>query len=462
MAVEIIMPRLGWTMEKGVLTEWLKRDGDTIQPGDLLFTVESDKALQEVETFESGILRIPPDSPSVGTMVAVGTVIGYIAAPGETLSFEDPTALATDRKTGTISEPAISSSKILSHAPLSRDFLPSISPRAFRIAGELGVDWTILQGSGRTKRIRERDVRAAAATSHDATGTVVITPVAKRLAQRLGVDIAALAAQNPGKRITRADVERVANATPAVIPILAPVNDPAQASNTRQPLSPTRLIIAERLSAGAHLTAPVTLTTKVNATELVRLREQLRADAPLTHAPIPSFNDIFAKIVAHALGEHPVMNAHLEDHDIVFQDAVHIGIAVDSEHGLLVPVLREVQAKSLWQIAVESQQLIQRVRGGNASADDLSGGTFTITNLGMYDIDAFTPIINVPQTAILGLGAITRTPIFDSGSDKVGVASMMTLSLTFDHRLTDGAPAARFLQRIKQLVERPYIWLIRW
>lgn len=176
---------------------------------------------------------------------------------------------------------------------------------------------------------------------------------------------------------------------------------------------------------------------------------------------VPSYTDLLAKVVAQTLLEYPQINARFEGNSIVQPAAVSIGIAVDTDRGLLVPVVRNVQAKSLRQIAQESAALIERARNGQATADEMSGGTFTITNLGMFEIDAFTPIINLPECAVLGVGRIVpRQIVVDVEAERVAIRHMMVLSLTFDHRLVDGAPAARFLQRLKQYVEKPYLWLV--
>ncbi|MBI3744491.1 MAG: 2-oxo acid dehydrogenase subunit E2 [Chloroflexi bacterium] len=175
---------------------------------------------------------------------------------------------------------------------------------------------------------------------------------------------------------------------------------------------------------------------------------------------MPTYNDLLAKLVAVALGEHPALNASLSGETIVQHSAVHIGIAVETERGLLVPVVQDVCTRSLQQLAVESARLIEQTRAGTISPDHLHGGTFTITNLGMYDIDAFTPIINLPECAILGVGRIvSKVVVVNEASEATAVRKMVALSLTFDHRLVDGAPAARFLKRVKQLVEHPYLWL---
>jgi len=293
------------------------------------------------------------------------------------------------------------------------------------------------------------------------------------------VDLQSLAREMPDKRIEREDVERAAARTHETkLQAMAPAargtdsGTPSIPSTERQPLSATRRVIAERMTASIHTTAAVTLTTETDATELVRLRDQLRADASRSDraasghnrdaTDIPSFNDLMAKIVSHALREHPALNARIDGDAIVREPAVHIGLAVDTERGLLVVVVRDVHDKSLRQIAAQSRVLVQRARDGQASASELRGSTFTITNLGMYEIDAFTPIINLPECAILGIGRIApKQVVVEIAAERVAIRQMMTLSLTFDHRLVDGTPAARFLQRIKHLVERPYLWLVQ-
>jgi len=451
MATEIVMPRLGWTMEEGVLVEWLKNDGDPVKVGEIIFTVESDKALNEVEAFESGILFIPPDSPPLGTTIPVGGLLAYLVQPGEAL----PSVKSAISSSVKIDEQPRAVAASGFQAVSKSNGLPAISPRARRIAHELGIDWTALTGSGRTGRIVERDVRAALESRKSAPviptpQPVEISPVARRAAEELGVDLAALGAKMPGKRITREDVERAAE-------FRSPVS--ASADEKRIPVSRIRSVIAERMSASAHTTAPVTLTTEVDATELVKLRKQLKGDSSANTRPVPSYNDLLAKLCAVALEEHPMLNARLEGNEIVMSSAAHIGFAVDTERGLLVPVIPNVGSKNLRQIAAESAALVEGARAGTLKSDVAS--TFTITNLGMYEIDAFTPIINLPECAILGVGRIqAKQVVIDADAELLAIRHMMFLSLTFDHRLVDGAPAARFLQRVKQFIEQPYLWLI--
>jgi pyruvate dehydrogenase E2 component (dihydrolipoamide acetyltransferase) len=457
MPFEVVLPRLGWNMETGRLGEWLKKDGDRVEAGEILFTVEGDKATQEVEALDSGILRIPPDAPPPGKEVPVGTLLGYLLAPGEELEARS-SKLEADNTEMPTSPPAAQAIRLPGPQSGQSSNQPTISPRARRVAGELGVDWTGLTGSGRTGRIVERDVRRAAGER--------VSPLARRLAAELGVDVDGLAARMPGKRVERADIEteaerlkveglKVAAIEPSAPPPLGPpATTPVGAAI---PITTVRRTIADRMATSAHTVAPVTLTTEADATELVRLRKQLKDDGS---QPVPSYNDLLARLTAQALLEHPMVNARFEGDHIVQSATANIGVAVDTDRGLLVPVLRDVQTKSLRQIARESAALVEKARTGRISPDDLHGGTFTVTNLGMYEIDAFTPIINLPECAILGVGRIVpKQVVTDAEAERVAIRHMVFLSLTFDHRLVDGAPAARFLQRVKQYVESPYLWL---
>lgn len=264
------------------------------------------------------------------------------------------------------------------------------------MAKELGIDWKSLAGSGKSGRIRERDVRAAAEHPQPESG------------------------------------------------------------GTRIPISSRRRTIAARMTASSQQTAPVTLTTRADATNLVNLRTQFKTAGGDV---VPSYADILVKLTAAVLQQHPHMAARREESHLVLPDAGHIGIAVDTDEGLVVPVIRDVPALSLLQLAARSRELIESARQNKFQANDLQGGVFTITNLGAFGIDAFTPIINLPETAILGVGGIRREPaVVDN---QIVPRDQVTLSLTFDHRIVDGAPAARFLQAIRLAVENPSAWLLK-
>jgi pyruvate dehydrogenase E2 component (dihydrolipoamide acetyltransferase) len=457
MAAEIHMPRLGWSMEEGTFGEWLKRDGDMINAGDLVFTVEGDKATQEIEAFESGILRLPPNAPKPGDLVRVGTVLAYLVKPGEAAPFEQAAPAASVAATSSPAAPAAPTQPAADATPsakrqTSKSKIP-ISPRARRVAKELGIDWSGLTGSGATGRFIERDVRAAAQAARESR--VRITPIAQRMAQEAGLDLAALAQSKAGERIERADVE-AALAARASAPSLPAASAVSEDSETI-PVTRIRRLIAERMVESAQRTAAVTLTTEADATGLVALREEFKTALAARNRPVPSYNDLLLKLTAVALGQHPLLNATWQEDEILLHSAIHLGLAVDTADGLLVPVIRNVQDKSLRQISQESKTLIERAGARQLGPDELTGGTFTITNLGMHGIDAFTPIINLPQCAILGVGRIIKKPWVVG--DAVVARHVVALSLTFDHRIVDGAPAARFLNTVREFVETPALWL---
>jgi pyruvate dehydrogenase E2 component (dihydrolipoamide acetyltransferase) len=318
-------------------------------------------------------------------------------------------------------------------------------------------------GTGPGGRIVERDVMAYLTSQPEATpvarhsSSSEATPVARRLAEQSGVDLRTVSGTGPGERITKADVDR------ALAEVRAPEIEPQVTEpetpkfETTTPLNGVRAVIARRMVKGHSATAPVTLTTEVDATEFVSLREQLKAHFAEELGFNISYNDLLIKLVAHALREFPYMNARLNGETIQELNQVHVALAVDTDRGLLVPVVRDADHKGLPQIAQELRDLIERARAGSALPDELSGSTFTITNLGMHEIDAFTPIINLPEAAILGVGRIKERPAVVDGA--LCVRKILWLSLTFDHRLVDGAPAARFLQAINHLIEDPFLWL---
>ena len=462
MSTEIRMPRLGWTMEEGAFGEWLKADGDTIKPGDLLFTVEGDKATQDIEAMDGGILRIDPNGPRGGDMVTVGALLAYLTKPGEAVAFAQSSSQSVSQSASGQSSVASGQLSVTKHqVPSTTTTAPTISPRARRVAKELGVDWSQLAGSGRTGRIVERDIRAAAVAAASAVAQTLsapairATPVAARMAQEAGIDLETLAAQKPGQRIGREDVEA---AIAAQQPTVAAPAQPLAGDAERIPVTRIRQLIAGRMAESAHTTAPVTLTTEADATALVALRNQLKTTLGARGLPVPTYNDLLIKLTGVALAEHKLLRAVWQGEELVIAQGIHIGLAVDTEGGLLVPVVRDVQDKSIRQITSATQALIDQAQRRQLSPDALQGGSFTITNLGMYNIDAFTPLINLPQCAILGVGRIVEKPAVYQG--QIVPRHQVVLSLTFDHRVVDGAPAARFLDTVRSYVAEPLLWLV--
>jgi pyruvate dehydrogenase E2 component (dihydrolipoamide acetyltransferase) len=435
------MPMLGLTMEEGTVAEWLKAEGETVAKDEPLLTVEMDKGTLEVPSPTAGVLaRIVVPT---GVTVPVKTLIAEIAALGEALApaagpaapaggpGDLPAVEATRREVAQASAPA-------AQAEGQRLFA---SPRARMRARENGIDLSSLRGSGPHGRIVEADVLAASTK-------VLATPLARRLAEEHGVSIGDIRGSGPGGRITQDDVLRAARQTPA-----AP-----QAVGV-QPLSRIRRITAERMATSAQTAARVTLFLEADFSEAARFRAQLQPEFARLGVERLPWDAILARAAALALVEHPGVLAQWVDGQGLRQpDDVNIGVAVTLEpEGLVVPVLRNADKRSLRELSAELLGLVSKARAGRLSPGEMQGGSFSITNLGGYRIDGFTPILNPPETAILGVGRIADKPTVIDGT--VVPRTMCTLSLSFDHRVVDGAPAAAFLARLAELLERPYALL---
>lgn len=395
MPIEVLMPKLGLTMTEGTILRWLVAEGQPVQMGQILFEIETEKAVTEIEAQANGTLghiRAPE-----GATMAIGNVIGYLLLSGETIA-DIPSAPSFSA-----APPAPAAAPPSSASPIGAPTTGNIkaSPIARRIAKELNVDLSLIKGTASGGRIVEEDVR--------------------------------LAAQSP-----------VAS---------APLGDARDGHAI--PFRGVRRLIADRMTASLQNTAQLTLMREVDATALVELRRQLNAHrAPEAQL---AFNDFLIFFAARALRQHPALNARLEGEVIRQITTVNVGLAVDHARGLLVPVVRDVAAKTLDQICQERRRLLDAIQNNRAAPDDLSGGTFTITNLGAFGVDAFTPIINPPECAILGIGRISPKQVVRGEHDEVVIRRMLTLSLSFDHRLVDGAPAARFLATFAEMIEAPQV-----
>lgn len=457
MANEIVIPRLGWTMEEGTFVRWIKNHGDYVHRGDPLFELEGEKASQEIESIDEGILHLTINGPKPGDVLKVGAVIGLLMAKDEQPTINTPS----------MDSPALSDSQ----QTAKRVAGPSVR----RLAREMGVDLADVRGSGTRGRILAEDIHrsinnesnqsdpthsaptanaqtvpsAYVANLSSTQSNKVASPRARRVAAELGIDWHQLTGTGARGRVRESDVRDAANRTSSI----------AETGNTRIPISSRRRTIAQRMVISRQQTVPVTLTTKADASNLVNLREQLKSAS--SHNIIPSYQDIIMKLVTQSLQAHPIMSGRWDENGIIVCDReqIHLGMAVDTEEGLLVPVVRDVNRLTLQELAIKSRQLAELARAGKLLANDMAGSVFTITNLGAYGIDAFTPVINYPEVAILGLGAIRREPqILDDG--RVVPQSQITLSLTFDHRVVDGAPAAKFLQSIVQMIANPSAYLL--
>jgi pyruvate dehydrogenase E2 component (dihydrolipoamide acetyltransferase) len=454
MAVEVTMPKLGLTMSDGLLVRWLVEDGQAVSKGQPLFEIETDKATVEAEAPAAGMLHIVVEA---GSVIPVMGVVGHILAPGEA-----PSKLSALPDQGTVSpKQAREDRPQIEYAPERQPSGGRVlaSPAARRRARELRVDIDQVQGSGEGGRIVLADVEAYASFAGEqapitAAQEVRASPLAKRIAREAGLDLATIQGSGAGNRITKEDVERALSERQQVVSLS---RAPAAPQGEIIPLAGVRSVIAERMLTSAHQTASVTITSTVDATELVNVRDQLNEGLSQKLGFRITYNDILIKIVARALKEFPYMNAYQEEGAMRLLPEVHIGLAIDTQRGLMVIVVPHANDKSIPDISREVQDKARRAIDGGILPDELSGSTFTLTNLGAFGVEAFTPIINPPEVAILGIGRIEQQPAAYKG--EISLRQRMILSLTFDHRLIDGAPAARFLQRVRDLIEKPYLML---
>ncbi len=374
MVTKVVMPKLSLTMKEGTVVQWFKAEGDTVQKGEPLVEVLSEKVTYDVEAPASGVLRKILASEAAN--VPIDEAVGIIATPDESITEIEATV------------------------------------------------------SGSPQRVEEVAISPKEPTAEKIEGRVIASPAAKRLAREHCVDLAKVHGSGLEGRIVEEDVEhfiREAKTAPKVREII--------------PLTGIRKITAERLSLSARTAPHSNVIMEVDLTNAMKLRETLQL----------SYTDILVKTVAKALREHSIVNATLENDQIKIYEDINVGVAVDTSKGLVVPVIRDADKKSLSEIALAINELVEKAREGKLTKEDMLGGTFTITNLGMYGVDLFIPIINPPETAILAVGKVTEKPVIVNG--QVTIKPVMQLSLSFDHRTVDGAPAARFLQRVKQILE---------
>jgi pyruvate dehydrogenase E2 component (dihydrolipoamide acetyltransferase) len=444
MATKMLMPLLGQTMEEGTIIKWFKNEGDQIKAGEPLLEVMTDKVNMEVEAPEDGVLRKilaqPDDIIPVKDPIAI---IGRTDEPIDDLLAESTPAKeeAAPIPSVEVSAPAVVAQP--SPAPaVAAEGSMFASPSARRVAKEQGIDITALagRGSGPNGRIVEQDVLNFVASTPKAT------PLAGRMAADMGVDISSFAGTGIRGKVTSEDL----TPAPAAISAVAPLSIGASI-----PFTGMRKAVAQNVAASAQTAPHVTLVSEVDMTECKRLRSQILEDIEKNCGVRISFTDIIAKATARAILDKPIVNASLQGDKIVISDHINIGIATAIESGLVVPVVKDVLGKTLPQISKEIKDMVARARAGQAGGDDFRGGTFTITNLGAFGVETFTPIITPGQSAILGVCAIKDRPVVFDG--EVKVRSMMNLCLSFDHRIMDGAPAAEFLARLKQTLEAPYL-----
>jgi pyruvate dehydrogenase E2 component (dihydrolipoamide acetyltransferase) len=445
MATPIIMPKFGQMTEDSAIVEWLKKEGDKIAKGDILFTVETDKSVMDVESFEAGTLLKIVVKP--GVSVPVQSTVGFLGQPGEAIPEVTTPAPAPKPQEAPRAVPSAPS------APLQHPITPSlqaaatpslqpsttpppqsslfrISPRAAALARDCVIDPSRITGSGPGGRMVEKDVKAYL----EAKGysQLRISPAAKQLAAKEKLDVLAIQGTGDSGRIGVADVERALAEKPKA-------------------MSKMRQIIAQRLTQSVVTAPHFFVTVEVDMTDLVKFRAQLKEKgAPYT------VTDFISQSVVLALKEFPEVNSVTDGKTTRWNSHVHLGVAVSLKQGLVVPVIRNADELTMTELNARAKVLADKARNGKLAPDEMSGSTFTISNMGMLDVENFTAIINPGESAILAVSSTLKKPVVRD--DKVVVRSIMKMTLSADHRIIDGAMAARFANAVKQKLEDLELW----
>ena len=434
MAKEVIMPKFGFTQEESEIIEWLKKDGETVEKGDPIATVSTDKLSMEVEAPENGILA--GIRYQEGDVVPVTTIIAYILQPGEALPEKDE-------------QMEVPGKEQINTARSEKEAELNATPVAMRMMDDAGIDGKSITGSGAGGKVTKSDVEAylSALKQPSHQGKIAATPAARRAADDLDVELASISGSGPKGRIQERDVTQSASAAAKKAKPTLPAED------TRIPLKGMRRIIAENMARSMREAPHMTLQMDVDMSAAVTLREKNAMEVTGRTTKF-TYTALIAQAAAWALTRHPKMNSFLDENEIIELPYVHIGVAVAVADGLIVPVVRDADKKRIYQLSDEIAALAEKARSNKLVPEDLEGGTFTISNLGMYGIDRFTAIINPPQTGILAVGNIVEKFVPDEQKNPV-LKPIMTITLSADHRVVDGVEAAEFLQDIKASLESP-------
>ena len=448
---EVRMPALGESVTEGTVTTWLKAVGDAVEADEPLLEVSTDKVDSEVPSPVAGFLaeiRVPEDETvEVGTVVAVISASAPSAAPA--------VAQAAPAAPVAPAAPAAPVTPVASAAPAAPvvPVAPAAPVDPFPNASTLAA---------------AASSAPVVATPAAATGSAYVTPIVRKLARDLGVDLATVSGTGVGGRVRREDVEaaaaaaRAAAATPAptapttAAPRVQTVREPSPLRGTTEKMSRLRQTIARRMVESLQTAAQLTTIIEVDVTKVVALRARSKDAFLTTHGTKLTFLPFFVKAATEALAYHPKINATINDKEVTYFDHEHVGIAVDTPRGLLVPVIKNAGEKDIPGIATSINDLAARTRDAKIGPDELSGSTFTVTNTGSGGALFDTPVLNMPETAIMGVGTIVKRPVVmkgDDGADVIAIRSMVYLSLSYDHRLVDGADASRFLMDVKKRLE---------
>jgi pyruvate dehydrogenase E2 component (dihydrolipoamide acetyltransferase) len=406
MPVEIVMPKLGLTMTEGLIVEWRKKEGDPVTKGDILFVLETEKVTYEVEAPEDGTIgKILVKEQET---VPVGAIVAYLLKPGESAAAITATPAAAPRAETASPAPAAASA-------------------------------------------------AAAAPAAPAGGRVKASPLARKVAREYGIDLAAVAATGPGGRVLRQDVEKAKASGIQKPAAAAPAPAAPAAEEKLVPFTGMRRTIAKKMLQSKVESAQTYMSNTVDASKLQQYREALLPFVEKKYGVRLTITDLMMKVTAAALREHPVVNTRWTDKGILYLPEVHMGMAMALDEGLIVPVIKSINAKSLGQIAVDRTALIKKGKTNSFLPDDIKGSTFTLSAMGMFGIEQFTAIINQPENAILGVAAIIDKPVVVKG--QIVIRPMMNVNLSYDHRTIDGAEAGKFMQTLKAFIEDPVMIL---
>jgi pyruvate dehydrogenase E2 component (dihydrolipoamide acetyltransferase) len=430
----VVMPKLGDTMEEGKILNWLVKEGDTVEKGDSLAEIETEKVTIPVEAFASGTVRkiIAP----AGTVVPVGEPIALTGAADEPLPTEAAGQARAEAETAPPAAPPVASATQAAPGGQQATTATAAAPAY------------VTNGRGAIA------VAPAPAPVTPGGGRVFISPIARRIAAEHGVDIATIQGTGPGGRVIRDDVEAVLARQQAVQAGLPQAVAAPEQEVRAVPLSMMRKTIAKRLQQSAQTAPHFYVTMAIDATALGALREQINAYAETLPQPLKvSLNDLIIKGVAQAIAAMPEVNVSFNGDELLYKRHINIGVAVALEQGLIVPVIRDADQRGVLDIAREARRLAEAARTGKLKPEEFQGGTFSISNLGMFGVEEFTAIINPPEAAILAVGAAVPTPVVYEG--QIVVRDVMKVTLSVDHRALDGAQAARWLQALKRLLEQP-------
>jgi pyruvate dehydrogenase E2 component (dihydrolipoamide acetyltransferase) len=447
-ATEFTMPKLGLTMEEATIVEWLVDDGTEVAAGTAVMRIETDKVETEVEIAAGGVLHHVGRS---GEVYPCGALIAYVLAPGEPAPVATP---ATSSTTLTLPSSPTSDQRAAPTRPPSTGRVVA-SPNARRVAGERGIDLRTIAGTGPGGRIVSEDLDGHRVEVHSSSD-VVATIAARNLADLLGVDLGAVLVDPIELRITRDGVAKYVRqrlATSPTVPTPVSAGGGSDAPLLQVPTSTIRMsgmrgTIARRMHASLRDMAQLTLTMDADMDAVVADRQRRKIAGAA-----PGFTDYVVAAAARALVEHPTVNSQVTKDGIAVLPDIHIGLAVALDAGLLVPVIRHTDRMPLDELSVETSRLADAARAGKLTPVELEGSTFSVSALGMYGVDAFTPVINPPNVAILGVGRLRDDAVVTDG--RISTAKRLTLSLTWDHRVLDGAPAASFCATVVRLLSEP-------